>query len=209
LTFQVGGGLNFNSTTNQWEFHPDGAIDAPLHFVGPNQINFQIPAGIAPGVSIPARLTRPNGSVLLTVLTIVRSAPGIFSVSQDGRFQGAVLNEDWSQNGSPQLIAGARPARRGEVIAIFATGGGETTPALLPGEAAPASGNPLVYTNVQPTVTIGGVNAEVEFSGMAPGWVGLWQINARVPDTVAPGSAVPLVVTADGVSSNTVTLAIE
>ena len=103
---------------------------------------------------------------------------------------------------------GTNPAARGSVIQIYATGGGETTPSLLPGEAAPASGTPLVTTNVQPTVTIGGQPATVQFSGMAPGYVGLWQINAQIPQTVTPGNAVPLVVTAGGATSNTVTIAV-
>jgi len=81
-------------------------------------------------------------------------------------------------------------------------------PPLLPGEAAPVSGNPLFLTRVQPTVTIGGQAARVLFSGMAPGWVGLWQINAEVPATVTPGSAVPMTVTAGGITSNTVTIAV-
>ncbi|MBI4463610.1 MAG: hypothetical protein HY647_02795, partial [Acidobacteria bacterium] len=42
-----------------------------------------------------------------------------------------------------------------------------------------------------------------------PGWVGLWQINAEVPPNVTPGSAVPLTLTADGLTSNTVTIAVE
>ncbi|MBI4442100.1 MAG: hypothetical protein HY649_01850 [Acidobacteria bacterium] len=79
----------------------------------------------------------------------------------------------------------------------------------IPGEAAPVSGNPLFLTRVQPSVTIGGQTARVQFSGMAPGWVGLWQINAEVPATVTPGPAVPLVVSAGGVPSNTVTIAVE
>ena len=101
------------------------------------------------------------------------------------------------------------PVRRGSFIQIYATGAGETDPPLLPGEPAPANGNPLSLTRVQPTVTIGGVEARVLFSGMAPGWVGLWQINAEVPLNVTPGPAVSLVVTAGGVSSNTVTIAVE
>ena len=84
-----------------------------------------------------------------------------------------------------------------------------TDPPLLPGEAAPASGNPLILTRVQPTVTIGGVQARVLFSGMAPGWVGLWQINAEVPQSVTSGPAVSLTITAGGVTSNTVTIAVE
>ncbi|OFW08931.1 MAG: hypothetical protein A3H27_00530 [Acidobacteria bacterium RIFCSPLOWO2_02_FULL_59_13] len=44
---------------------------------------------------------------------------------------------------------------------------------------------------------------------MAPGWVGLWQINAEVPSNLAPGSAVPMTLTAGGITSNTVTIAVE
>ena len=86
---------------------------------------------------------------------------------------------------------------------------GETDPPLVPGEAAPATGDPLVVTRVVPTVTIGGQQARVLFSGMAPGWVGLWQINAEIPESTTPGSAVPLSITSDGVASNTVTIAVE
>jgi uncharacterized protein (TIGR03437 family) len=98
-------------------------------------------------------------------------------------------------------------------VQIFATGAGSTTPALLAGEPAPASASPLVLTNVQPTVTIGGQAARVQFSGMAPGYVGLWQINAEVPASVAPGPAVPLVIavpsSSGSITSNTVTIAVE
>jgi uncharacterized protein (TIGR03437 family) len=139
--------------------------------------------------------------------SITATAPDMFTVLQNGQGQGAVLNQDNSQNG-PGSIVGANPAARGSVIQIYVTGGGETTPSLLPGEAAAASGNPLVLTNAQPTVTIGGQLAAVQFSGMAPGYVGLWQINAQIPQTVTPGNAVPLVVTAGGATSNTVTVAV-
>ncbi len=119
-----------------------------------------------------------------------------------------MLNQDNSENGVPQLIAGANPAPRGSVVQIFATGGGATVPSLPPGDAAAPSGNPLVVTVIQPVVTIGGVNAPVQFSGMAPGYTGVWQINAQVPPNVAPGNAVPLAVAAGGASSNTVTIAV-
>jgi uncharacterized protein (TIGR03437 family) len=203
VTLKIGGTLTFNSTTGNWDYSPTGAIDAPLVFVGPNQINFQIPPGVELGDSVPAQLTKSDGSRLLSTVRITATAPGIFTVLQNGQGQGAVLNQNNTQN------FGTNPAVRGSVIQIFATGGGATTPALLPGEAAPSSGNPLVTTTAQPTVTIGGVNAIVKFSGMAPGWVGLWQINAEIPASVTPGSAVPLVVTSGGVQSNTVTIAVQ
>ncbi|MBI3935286.1 MAG: hypothetical protein HY316_11405 [Acidobacteria bacterium] len=140
---------------------------------------------------------------LLSTVRITATAPGLFSVLQNGQGQAAVLNQNNSQN------FGNNPATRGSVIQIFATGGGDTAPPLLPGEAAPASGNPLVLTNVQPTVTIGGSQAVLKFSGMVPGWVGLWVINVEIPQDTPAGPPVPLTVTADGVRSNLVTIAVQ
>jgi uncharacterized protein (TIGR03437 family) len=71
------------------------------------------------------------------------------------------------------------------------------------------SGSPLILTVTQPPVTIGGRTAQVQFSGLAPGFVGVWQINALAPADVAPGNAVDLVVTASGQTSNTVTIAVQ
>jgi uncharacterized protein (TIGR03437 family) len=213
VTLRIGG--SFSLTTNpstlvsSWAYSSAGAVQAPLLFVGPNQVNFQIPPGIMPANAVPAQLTRPDGTTLLTTLNITATAPGIFSVLQNGQGQGAVQNVDYSQNGNPQSIVGARPAARGGIIIIYGTGAGDTTPLLATGEAAPASGNPLVLTKVQPSVTIGGKNTTVLFSGLAPGFVGLWQINAVVPADVTPGTAVSLVVTAAGVPSNTVTIAVQ
>jgi uncharacterized protein (TIGR03437 family) len=203
VSLRFGGSLTFDSTNTRWNYSSEGSLDAPLLYVGPAQVNFQVPPGITPGSSIPAQMTRPGVSTLLTTVTIAAAAPGIFTVLQNGIGQAAVLNQDNTVN------FGTNPAKRGSVIQIFATGAGETTPALGAGEAAPASGNPLVLTKVQPTVTVGGKNAKVLFSGMAPGFVGLWQINAEVPADVTPSMAVPLVVTAAGVSSNTVTIAVQ
>jgi len=216
VTVKIGGTLNYGPTG--WGYSPSGSIPAPLLFVGPNQVNFQVPPEIPVGPYVQAQLTLANGNTQLTTVAIAAASPGVFALSQSGVGQGAVLNQDFSQNGSSQVLSGARPAVRGEVIHIFCTGGGETLPLLLPGEAAPASGNPLVVTKVQPSVWIDGLRARVLFSGLAPGFVGLWQIDAEVPKTVTPGSVVPLfVTTTDGGfsspprpgQSNTVTIAVQ
>ena len=59
------------------------------------------------------------------------------------------------------------------------------------------------------SLTIGGIPAEVLFAGSAPGFVGLLQVNARVPFAVTPGNAIPVVLTINGVPSNTVTVAVQ
>jgi uncharacterized protein (TIGR03437 family) len=93
--------------------------------------------------------------------------------------QGAVLV---AGTGSP------RPARPGEIIEIYATGFGRTS--------------------VTPVVLIGGERTEVLFSGPAPGFPGLNQINARVPGNSSTGPAIPLRIDLGGRSSNTVTIAV-
>ena len=98
----------------------------------------------------------------------------------------------------------ARPANPGEFISIFFTGLGATNPTVGTGEAGAGE---TVTTPV--TATIGGVNASVSFAGLAPFFVGLYQVNVVVPGGVEAGPAVPLVITQDGIASNTVTIAVE
>jgi uncharacterized protein (TIGR03437 family) len=77
-----------------------------------------------------------------------------------------------------------------------------------PEDGAPASSTTLSQTSSTPTVTIGNLPANVTFSGLAPGFVGLYQVNALVPATVPAGGAVPVVVSLGGVASNTATIAV-
>src|ERR1019366_3112510 len=169
----IGGSLTFDTPSNTWVYSSANSIQAPLLFVGPNQVNFQIPPGTPTGAAVPVQLTKPDGSTLLTTLNVTATSPGIFTLSSNGQGQGAVLNFDSSLNGVSQLVAGASPAQRGSVIQIFLTGAGDTNPQLAPGDAAPSDGNPLVFTVVRPSVTIGGINAPVQFSGMGPGEPGV------------------------------------
>ena len=100
----------------------------------------------------------------------------------------------------------AAPVTAGDVVAIFATGLGAVDQTIPDGAAAPSA--PLANTLVKPTVTIGGQNAGVSFSGLAPGFVGLYQIDAMVPGGITPGSAVPVVVSIAGQTSPPVTIAV-
>ena len=114
----------------------------------------------------------------------------------------AALNEDGSVVSVDGCLTGAEPAPPGSVVQLFGTGQGVLTPELPPGEAAPAS--PLSETPTLPQVTLGGVPVTVEFSGAAPNFVGLWQINIRIPEeneNPPSGPAVPIIVTIGGVSS--------
>ena len=74
---------------------------------------------------------------------------------------------------------------------------------------APADGSVLYKTLQTPVVTIGGMPAVVSFSGIAPGNAGQYQINVAIPSGVAPGDSVPLKVSMQDGSSDTVTIAVQ
>jgi uncharacterized protein (TIGR03437 family) len=93
------------------------------------------------------------------------------------------------------------------VVLIYCTGLGAVT--NQPPTGSPASNTSLSYTTTTPIVKIGGVSANLLFSGLAPGYVGLYQVNAQVPAGSATGSAVPVVISMGSAKSNTVTMAVE
>ncbi len=175
-------------------------LPAPLFFVSPRQVNFLLPFEISdPAVN----LVLSNGgfdSAPLTV-NIADASPGVFTLSQTGAGPGAVLHADFSP------VTALNPARRGETLLVFCTGLGPVNPAVPSGMAAPS--DPLSRTNAVPEVSLGGVNATVDFAGLAPGFAGLYQINAQVPGSVSGGPAVPLVVTLGTRKANTVTIPVQ
>lgn len=157
-------------------------VPAPLIFAGPEQINFQIPLGTQTPATVVVRQAGVESAP--QPLPLELAAPGLFSASRDGRGQGAILHAGGA------LVSSTNPAAIGEAIAIYCTGLGE-----LPSTAAPQ-------------VTIGGIQAEVLFFGNAPGFVGLNQVNVRVPTGVTPGAAVPLRLSFLNRTSNEVTIPI-
>ncbi|MGH8246429.1 MAG: hypothetical protein ACREUU_08350, partial [Gammaproteobacteria bacterium] len=76
-----------------------------------------------------------------------------------------------------------------------------------PASGTAASTSPLSTTAMLPLVTIGGLPATVSFSGLAPGFVALYQVNAQLPANAEAGDAAPVVLSIGGVASNTVTIA--
>ena len=105
----------------------------------------------------------------------------------------------------------SRPAVRGEYISIFANGLGEVINGVAAGASAPEDRLVLLKNKIK--VVLGGIEIDPSFAGLAPGTVGLFQVNAQLPPEVPVGLGVPLylkLILADGsvVSSNTVTVAI-
>ncbi len=172
---------------------------APLIYVGPNQVSFHLPYTLTPG-SVRVQVINAGSGSNTLALTLAETAPGIFTVDQSGTGQGAILV------GGTGLLAGAggRAARRNDVVEIYCTGLGRVVD-------PPAAGQPArgpVRTVENAIATIGGVNAEVLYSGLAPELAGVYQVNARVPATAAAGPAVAVTLRIGGRASNTVTIAV-
>ncbi len=187
-------------------------VAAPLFFVSPLQINFQIPWELQ--WQAQASLTVESGGVSSTPMPITLGPfqPAIFTTNMQGSGQGAILLSGTAVVAAPAgALPGSQPAPRSSAnrpsfVEIYATGLGAVTNTPPSGSPSPVS--PL-STTILPTVTIGSVPATVTFSGLAPGYVGLYQVNVQVPAGAPVGDAVPVVLTIGGVASNTVTMAVQ
>ncbi|MGA3073465.1 MAG: hypothetical protein ABSG56_07220 [Bryobacteraceae bacterium] len=174
---------------------------APLLYVAAGQINAIVPFAVAGESTTLMRVSASGGAAFTVTLPVSTAAPAIFATSAAG--QGAILNADLSVN------AAGNPAARGSWIAIYATGAGLLSPAVADGAIVSATNLPLSVAPV--AVTIGGQAATVNYQGAAPGLVaGVMQINAQVPPSVTPGTAVPVTIGVGGTAGlNTVTMAVK
>ena len=117
--------------------------------------------------------------------------PGIFTYTVGNTTYGAILHPSYA------LANTSNPAARGETVLIYCTGLGTVIPQAADGAAAVGA----TQTTANPTVTIGGVQTEIAYSGLAPGFVGLYQINAVVPSSLSAGNQ-PVIITANGTQSS-------
>lgn len=163
---------------------------APLLAVRSSQVNFQVPQSTASG-RVPVRVLLSGKEVGSGTVTVAPTGPGLFTV----------LNEDYRPNSE------SAKARAGSIVLIYATGTGTVNPTVADGAAAP--GAPLAQTTSVPVVFFGSEPGAVLFSGLAPGFVGLWQINVRLPASNLPSGQVPVFVGIGGLAGNAVPVWIE
>jgi uncharacterized protein (TIGR03437 family) len=173
-----------------------GGKPAPLIFASPGQINAQVPYELAPGTTAPVIVTSQGISSPAVNVTVANAAPGVF---QFGQKHAVVQNQDYTTN-TPD-----NPAAAGSYVVVYLTGGGRLDNPVPTGAVAP--GDPLSHTMAPVTVTVGGSAAEVVFAGLTPGFIGLTQANIRIPNL--PRGEYPMVVTAGGAASNTVTISVK
>jgi uncharacterized protein (TIGR03437 family) len=168
--------VGYNSTTAQYESR-NAPMLALANVNGQEQINFQLP--YVPWSSVEVQVHNNGLTGALMNFPVQTYFPGLFTV--DGT-AGAFLH-----GADNSLITSASPAARGETIVLFATGLGPTSPSVAAGLAAPIA-EPLARTATTPIVQIGGIQSRVVFSGLAPGFSGLYQINVVIPQNVPTGN---------------------
>ena len=180
-----------------------GGTAAPLYYVSSSQVNLLVPWELANQSQTSLTATVNGQSGPAQTVSLEEFSPGIFAMNGQGTGQGAIVDAI-----SGRLLDSSNPAIPGSTyVSIYCTGLGPVS--NQPASGAPSPSNPLAQTPTLPTVTIGGANAPVLFSGLAPGWVGEYQVNAQVPPTSTTGNAVPVALSIGGVTSNTVLMAVK
>ena len=159
-----------------------------LLLASPFQINAEVPLEMAPGVHS-LRVQSMYGTAQQPV-TVSAVAPGIFLLGNPPT--GAVTDTNYS------LIGPANPLQRGQTMVIYATGLGTVT-----------QSGPYSVTNAPVTVVLNGQELSTAFAGLAPSYIGLYQVNVLIPAATPPGLGIPLSLRVAGQISNVVPVSVQ
>lgn len=171
-------------------------VAAPMFYSTIGQLGIQIPFETAGLTTANIVVTVNNQQSIPRAINLAPAVPGIFTANQAGTGIAAVLHQD-----GITPVTAQNPAHPSEIVIMYLTGLGALTPALTTGELS--GGNIAVAV---PTVTVDGVAATLDYSGGAPGFAGLNQINLRIPANTRTAANIPLVVSAGGKTSNSTTI---
>jgi len=174
-----------------------GGKSTPLLYASDGQVNAVVPYGIPTNATVQVLASRGSSISVPQPIVIAPAAPGIFTTDGTQAIAVDVNNK---------ILAPGNAAKAGDNIVIYCTGLGDVNPPVVAGQAASLTA--LSYTTVSVSVTIGGVAAQVTFSGLTPSATGLYQVNAVIPAGVTPGDSVPVVLTAAGQVSAPATIAV-
>ena len=176
---------------------------APLFYVSPGQINMQLPSAIAGAPLADVQIVKASTGQIVAgaEATLATAAPALFTINGSGSGQAVALNygSDGSYKG---LNSPTNPVLRGQVVSLLGTGAGPVIGAPADGSAAASA----TVTSSQPQVVLGSISAflpdaNVQYSGLAPGLVGVWQINILIPQTAQTGQSVPIKLFLNSISS--------
>ena len=153
---------------------------APILYASNCQINAVVPFVVTPGQNTFVSVQSAGQTIGPVKLPVVAAAPGLFTMTQNGTGQAAILNQDYSVNSA------SNPAPRGSFVAVYLTGTGALDPRIADGSLGPMS-PPFPAPTAGITAAIGGVAATVLFKGQAPGLIaGATQVNVQCRKTRRP-----------------------
>jgi uncharacterized protein (TIGR03437 family) len=173
---------------------------AYIDYISPVQIDILVPPDVPAG---PVQIQVTNNGLQSAMIsaTMAAVAPAFFDfgpVNAAGNQYIAATHSDGTAGGPPNYVSGvtSTPFTEGEIIILYGTGFGATNPPVPNGKLITTAA-PLATT---PTVTIGGLTAEVQFAGVSE--AGLYQFNVVVPKGLTPGTTanidVPVVIDLGG-----------
>jgi uncharacterized protein (TIGR03437 family) len=179
-------------------------VPAPLYAVTDGQINAQVPfealgAGQTSG-SVNIVVQRGGQNSAVKSFQVASFAPGIFSIAGNGLGLANASSPDGALAAPAGSVPGyaSHPAASGGTIIVLATGLGATDSAVQSGHS---SSDALRRTTTLPTVLVGGIQAQVAFSGLSPQFPAVDQLNIVLPVGVASGSSVPIQLSVGGITT--------
>jgi len=199
---------SFGTTLGSTRVLFDG-VAAPIIYASATQTSVMVPYGVNGRTSTSIVVEFAGVQSNPIAFSVSGSAPGIYTLNSQGTGPGAIINQDGVTVNGPNT-----PEKRGNVIAIYMTGEGQTSPAGVDGAVIPPVTSALKSPVLPVTATIGGVavtGSAVAYAGSAPGLIsGVMQVNLIIPQNAPTGAAVPIVVTVGPNSSQSgVTVAIQ
>jgi uncharacterized protein (TIGR03437 family) len=174
------------------------SIPVPLIRVSPTVVEAQMPFEVSGNGTLV--ITSPGGKSAPFSVNVPATAAAVFRTGQAGDQTGLPLIY---RVDNQELVNFSNPVHPGDVLVIYATGLGQTSPAVASGAASPS--NPLATAIVQPTVKIGDVSLQINYAGLVPGSAGIYQINAVVPANIPAAREADLTIQ-QGSSSTTFTV---
>jgi uncharacterized protein (TIGR03437 family) len=171
-------------------------ISAPLLYVSRNQINAQVPFEVAPG-GVTVVIQAGGLTSAAAGFVVYPTAPGVWRLPQGGHVL-ALNYPDGTLNSQDH------PILPGQFVTVYLTGQGEVTNPVATGAAAPDS--PFSIPVAPAVARIGGQPAQIAFVGLAPGFIGLLQMNLQIPDV--PVGEQKLEISIGNVPSNPTTISI-
>jgi uncharacterized protein (TIGR03437 family) len=174
-----------------------GTFKAKLLYVSPTQINAQVPVELT-SESAQVKVLVSGMETDAVTLKVLTYDPGLFTTDGDPAGLVAALNPDLTP------VTVASPAKRGSMIMLYGTGWGPVSPAVTSGQFAGTT----AQTVQKPDVQLSGWSIPVVYSGLAPGFVGVYMVQIQIPADAPTGSAVPIVLGIGGRGTNYAKIAI-